>query len=64
MIKTRDERAIELTRKSKVDLARQYMTGVQKPDGSLTYSLHPVADLMKWRKDELVSSILSIEYPS
>jgi len=50
---TREERRRELARQSKAELIRQYQP-------YCLWSAHP---LSKWTKDEVISSLLSIEFP-
>ncbi len=60
--RTRDARAVELDRMTKRDLAAMCAAGIRRPDGGRTIveGAHPVAS---WTKDEIVSTILSIEFP-
>jgi hypothetical protein len=59
----RQLRRAELAKLSKRRLAVKYRAGVRTPDGrTVRYGggAHP---LESWRKDELIDSILSIEFP-
>lgn len=58
----RDRRALQLSRMSKSALTSLYLAGVRTPDGRVTRSLNTRDDLQRWRKDEIVNSILSIEF--
>lgn len=59
----RDQRARELSRMPKRDLAAMCAAGVQRPDGGRTIveGAHPVAS---WTKDEIIATVLGIEYPA
>jgi hypothetical protein len=53
----------ELSRRAKADLCAMYRRGVLTPDGQVVRyggGMHPPE---RWRKDEVVTSILSIEIP-
>ena len=58
----REPRRKELTAMSKAALIEMCRSGVPNPRGGRThvYGAHP---LEKWRKDEIVSTILDIEFP-
>ena len=59
-----DARVRELQRMSKAALAAMYRRGVTGPDGQVIrygWSEYPLG---KWAKDDLISSILSIEFPA
>jgi len=58
----RDDRAKELRGESKAALVELCRSGVPNPRGGRTHvwGAHP---LEKWRKDEIVSTILDIEFP-
>lgn len=60
---TRDERVSELSRTPKWKLVKMCQAGVRRPDGGLSYieGAHP---LEQWSKDDLISSILSVEHPA
>ncbi|MGI8446963.1 MAG: hypothetical protein ACR2MP_07245 [Streptosporangiaceae bacterium] len=60
----RQLRRAELDKMTKRQLVTKYRAGIRGPDGSTVRygsSAHPPES---WRKDELVSRILSIEFPS
>lgn len=59
----RDKRVRELDRMTKAALIRMYRRGILAPGGGrVAYGggAHP---LESWRKDELVSTIIGIEFP-
>jgi hypothetical protein len=58
-----DARAVALSRMKKTQLIRMYRNGIRRPDGTMAAyggGMHPPE---KWRKDEIVGSILGIEFP-
>ena len=59
---TREQRSKALNRMSKRDLAAMCRDGVLEPDGGrrVIEGGYPVVG---WRKDEIVASILRIEFP-
>jgi hypothetical protein len=58
----RDARCVELTRMPKHTLIVMCRTGVRRPDGG-AIRVDGAAPLEEWSKDDLVSTVLSIEYP-
>jgi hypothetical protein len=59
---TREQRRKALNRMSKRDLAAMCRDGVLAPDGS-TCVIEGGYPVTEWRKDEIVASILRVEYP-
>jgi hypothetical protein len=59
---SREDRRRELARMPKHQLCRMYRTGVSTPDGRIGCYLGGMYPLEQWRKDEVISSILAIEY--
>jgi hypothetical protein len=59
----RDSRCVALTRTPKHKLIIMCRTGVRRPDGGLTRIEGGACPLEEWTKDDLISSILSVEYP-
>jgi hypothetical protein len=60
---TRDERARQLSRTTKAVLCRMYRTGIVTPQGTTALYLDGMYPPEQWRKDEVISVILRIEYP-
>jgi hypothetical protein len=60
---TESERRAELSRTPKHKLILMCRTGIRRPDGgrSCIEGAHP---LEQWSKDDLISSILSVEFPA
>jgi hypothetical protein len=61
--RTREERRAELSRMTKRSLAAMCRDGIRRPDGGLAFieGAHPVE---RWDKDEIITSVLSVEYPA
>lgn len=59
----RDARLRELDRLPKARLAAMYRRGVRRPDGAWQQWGGGVTPPERWRKDEVISSILEIEFP-
>jgi hypothetical protein len=60
----REARRRELSKMSKAELCRMYRRGVRTPEGRLVAHGGGMYPLETWRKDEVISSILGIEYPA
>lgn len=58
----RDARCVELSRMPKHKLIVMCRTGVRRPDGH-AIRVTGASPLEEWSKDDLISTILSIEYP-
>jgi hypothetical protein len=61
--KTRDQRARELSRLSKRDLAAMCRDGIRAPDGGLV-CVEGAYPVITWDKHDIINSILSIEHPA
>jgi hypothetical protein len=64
MTDPREARRRELAKLTKSRLCALYRTGVRTPDGRIGYyvgGLHPPE---QWRKDEVINTILGIEFPT
>lgn len=61
---TRDERVTELNRMPKAQLIRTCKAGVRKPGGGLCYIDSGMFPLESWQRDELINSVLQVEYPA
>jgi hypothetical protein len=58
-----DARGAALARMTKARLIAYYRAGIRAPDGSVVqygWSAHP---LEKWTKEEIIGSVLSVEFP-
>lgn len=60
---SRDARVKELDRMTKRDLAAMCAAGIHRPDGGRTVVEGGAGPVASWTKDEIVSTILGIEYP-
>lgn len=60
---TRENRRRELAAMTKTALCRMYRDGVTTPHGTVSRWIGGMHPPEQWRKDEVISSILDIEYP-
>ena len=59
----RDARWAQLRRWTRDQLIDHYMAGVPQPGGNVVAGAGPRSAYRGWRKDELVTSILDLEFP-
>jgi hypothetical protein len=59
----REDRRRELAKMTKTRLCRMYRNGITTPRGTITQWIGGMHPPEQWRKDEVISSILRIEYP-
>jgi hypothetical protein len=58
------ERAAQLQRMTKAALVQMCRTGVRRPDGGRTQIEGGYAPVRDWSKDDIVNSILAVEFPA
>lgn len=56
-------RRTQPNRMGKEDLINIYLRGVRQPNGHVIASASPASALRKWRKEEIVTSLLEIGWP-
>jgi hypothetical protein len=61
---SREDRRRELAALPKARLCSMYRTGVYAPNGRVGRYAGGMYPPEQWRKDEVISSILEIEYPA
>lgn len=59
----RENRRRELDKLTKARLIRMCRTGITRPGGGVSYIEGGMYPLDQWRKDEVIGSILAIEFP-
>lgn len=58
----RDQRAYDYDREAKEPLIQLYARGFRRADGHFMQGITPIAEVRRWRRDEIISSLLDMEF--
>jgi hypothetical protein len=63
LIAARYNRQRQLRKMTKATLVTMYKSGVTAPDGQKVYGIGGAHPIDQWSKDDIIASIVHIEYP-